>query len=82
MAPYYGFGNAPYAAEALVKLKTEPSLTESQKKEVRWLAERYRNRLLNLMRFEDRFTENSDYNLLAMIALKKLDGAFGFSERK
>lgn len=82
MAPYYGFGNAPYAAEALVKLKTEPSLTESQKKEVRWLAERYRNRLLNLMRFEDRFTENSDYNMLAMIALKKLDGAFGFSERK
>lgn len=82
MASYYGFGNAPYAAEALVKLKNEPSLTETQKKEVKWLADRFRNRLLNLMRFEDRFTDNFDYNMLSMIALKKLDGAFEFSERK
>ncbi|NBW98764.1 hypothetical protein EBR03_04260 [bacterium] len=77
MAPYYGFGNVPYAAEALIRLKTESTLDPTQKKEVQYLAERIQNRLLNLMRFEDSFTENRDYNHLAMIALKKLETAFG-----
>ncbi|NBV49848.1 hypothetical protein EBR78_01365 [bacterium] len=77
MAPYYGFGNVPYAAEALIRLKTESTLDPTQKKEVEYLAERIQNRLLNLMRFEDSFTENRDYNHLAMIALKKLETAFG-----
>lgn len=77
MAPYYGFGNVPYAAEALVRLKTETTLEPAQQKEVQYLAERIQNRLLNLMRFEDSFTENRDYNHLAMIALKRLETAFG-----
>lgn len=77
MAPYYGFGNVPYAAEALVRLKTETTLEPEQQKEVQHLAERIQNRLLNLMRFEDSFTENREYNHLAIIALKKLETAFG-----
>jgi hypothetical protein len=82
MATYYGFGNVPYAAEALVHLKAEPNLTESQRQNVRSLANKIQNRLLNLMRFEDRFTDRPDYNLLAIIALKKLDSAFGPAEPK
>lgn len=77
MAPYYGFGNVPYAAEALVRLKTETTLEPEQQKEVQHLAERIQNRLLNLMRFEDSFTENREYNHLAIIALIKLETAFG-----
>lgn len=77
MAPYYGFGNVPYAAEALIRLKTDPALDTNQRKEVHQLAERIQNRLLNLMRFEDSFTENRDYNHLAIIALKKLETVFG-----
>jgi hypothetical protein len=77
MATYYGFGNVTYAAQALVKLKADRSLTQAQQKEVAWLSERISNRLLNLMRTEDNFTDDSRYNILAAIALKKLNLAFG-----
>lgn len=82
MATYYGFGNIPYAAEALVKLKNDATLSAEQQKEIRWLSDRMSNRLLNLMRFEDRFTDNNEYNFLTTIALKKLDSAFGTSKRQ
>ena len=82
MATYYGFGNVPYAAEALVSLKNDRSLNESQQNEVRWLSERIANRLLNMMRSDKRFTDDPRYNVLAGIALQKLDSSFGHSKRK
>ncbi|MFM8268654.1 MAG: hypothetical protein ACKN9V_00555 [Pseudomonadota bacterium] len=82
MAPYYGFGNVTYAADALVLLSNDPSLSKEQHQKVRWLSDRITNRLLNLMRFEDRFTDINEYNFLSTIALNKLDSAFGSSKRQ
>jgi len=82
MATYYGFGNVPFAATALVKLSGETHLSEAERKEVQVLAGRMKNRLLNLMRSEDSFTDNLGYNLLTAIALEKLEKTFFTAKRK
>lgn len=80
MAVYYGYGNVPYAAEALVSLNREKLFNLDQKNEVRTLALRLKNRILNLMRFEDRVVDNIDYNNLALIALQTIQDEFNLPE--
>lgn len=82
MAAYYGFGNVPYAVEALVQLKDDPSLSRAEKIEVQRLSLRIKNRLLNLMREKDSFTDNIDYNFLTVIALERLERTLSTSKEK
>jgi hypothetical protein len=81
MAVYYGFGNTPYAAEAIQRLASDSSLTADQRDQLYRVSERIEGRLLNLvsssgliyrMTKENFAHEQDAYNLLTDLTLKTL----------
>lgn len=83
MAAYYGFGNAPYAADAIRRLASDASLSPEQRDQVYRISERLEGRLLNLMnqdgllypiQNENFAYERASYNFLTDLTLKSLRG--------
>ncbi|MFM8313999.1 MAG: hypothetical protein ACKOA8_06905, partial [Deltaproteobacteria bacterium] len=81
MAAYYGFGNIPFVADALGDLSRDKSLSDSDQAKVKQLIERTTQRLYQLLNSEGLIENNTHtplveighYNLLAGIALRKLE---------
>ncbi|MFM8268791.1 MAG: hypothetical protein ACKN9V_01270 [Pseudomonadota bacterium] len=81
MATYYGFGNAPYAADAIRRLASDSSLSAEQRDQLYRVSERVEGRLLNLVNQDGRLYpiqrenfahEQAAYNLLTDLTLKTL----------